>query len=404
MKSKKQESHISELIEDFCMSLNKVDISKSECKLTKTEYEKVADKKLLESLIEGYEDGLEWEEFKTKFQSVQKEFGFIWARTQGQYGTLSLTRIDLPSMVGEELAKDLFNKRVDKGDINNKLRDFLPNFFEYLESHSFDKNNLDLSETKRGFKDFGHNNQKYKFITNSQDFKLSIENYSYKSTKLEDNQKIETELGWKIKAKIKNLLKLDKIYHQQERREYGKFQNVDFEGYRIISQLKGDEIEVVNIELKPTNRIEDISRAISQAVNYKESSNKTYIAIPLFDSKSFYEPKRHKTFLRLCEENQIGIISIDIDTNTHEIIDLEIVLEAPSRQLIQFERGLKLLDDKNDKKEFCPMCHRIVPSKIEDRINSCQWTIHYIEKNEPKSFCMKLLLEKSMIEGVVNEK
>lgn len=400
MKSKHEDKQVSELIEEFCKSLKKIDNAKSDCKLTKIEYEKVTDKKLLESLIDGFEIGMGWEDFKNKFQAIQKEFGFTWTRTQGQFGTLSLVRVDLISTVGEELAKNLFHKRVKEGNINNKIREFLPNFFEYLETHGFDKNNLNLSEVKKGFKDFSYDNQKYKFITNSQDFKLSIENYSYKSTRTNDNLKAELELGEKIEPKLKSRLKLDKIYHQQERREYGKFQNVDFEGYRIISQLKGDEIEVVNIELKPTNKIEDISKAISQAVNYKESANRTYIAIPLFDSKSFYEPERYITFLKLCEENQIGIISINIDTNTHEVQDLDIVLEAPARQLLQPERAFKLLNDKSDKKEFCYMCNRIVSSKAEDRINNCQWTIQSKEGQDQKISCMKLLLEKSMLDRI----
>ncbi|MEY3243519.1 MAG: hypothetical protein RIR11_4958, partial [Bacteroidota bacterium] len=247
MKSKHSDKQVSELIEEFCKSLKKIDTAKSDCKLTKVEYEKVTDKKLLESLIDGFEIGFDWEDFKNKFQAIQKEFGFNWTRTQGQFGTLSLMSVDLISTVGEELAKNLFHKRVKEGNINTKIREFLPNFFEYLETHNFDKNNLNLSEVKKGFKDFSFDNQKYKFITNSQDFKLSIEVYSYKPTRLDDNLKSELELGEKIEAKLKSTLKLDKIYHQQERREYGQFQNVDFEGYRIINQLKGDEMEIVNI-------------------------------------------------------------------------------------------------------------------------------------------------------------
>jgi hypothetical protein len=39
------------------------------------------------------------------------------------------------------------------------------------------------------------------------------------------------------------------IKHNQEKRKNGVYQNADFEGYRIIRGLKGDEIEVVNIRV-----------------------------------------------------------------------------------------------------------------------------------------------------------
>ena len=77
-----------------------------------------------------------------------------------------------------------------------------------------------------------------------------------------------------------------------------------------------------NFDLKPTNEISQISTAISQAINYKEKANYTYIVIPQLDYEAFYDPDRFTSFIDLCKKNQIGIISVRMDIEKNEIEDI----------------------------------------------------------------------------------
>ncbi len=156
----------------------------------------------------------------------------------------------------------------------------------------------------------------------------------------------------------------------------------------IINQLHRNN----PIELKPSNKIESISEAISQAVNYKERANKTYIAIPLFDPKSFYDIERYHNFILLCKENDLGIISIAIDFETHKIHDVDIILQSPWRELSNLDTLNELL--KIDLKSYCKLCQKIVCNDENERISDCGWAV----PTGPEIYsCMKLLFEKKMI-------
>ncbi|MEA3450920.1 MAG: hypothetical protein U9Q83_03345, partial [Bacteroidota bacterium] len=262
----------------------------------------------------------------------------------------------------------------------------------YLSKNNFDFSNFDITSAKNKFSETVVNNQRYKFTTRSFSFELGIEQYTYKGK----TRKIEVELGEKLfkSGKLKELLKLDFIPHQQEKRKYKKYQNVDFEGFRIIKQISSDEIEIINVELKPSNKIEYVSDAISQAVNYKESANKTYIAIPLFDPKSFYDADRFQNFIRLCEENELGIISININPESHEILGLDIILNAKKRELVRHDRANELLEQ--DGKIYCPLCHRIVSN--DNNRTRCGWSVEIGDNTK----CMKQIMENSMINQKLN--
>ena len=193
---------------------------------------------------------------------------------------------------------------------------------------------------------------------------------------------------------------MDFLYHAQEDRELGKYQNVDYEGIRIHSSYSGDEVLFYNFELKPTNSIEYISDAISQAVNYKEFSNFTYIVIPLFDPQNFYDSDRYNNFVKLATDNELGILSIDINPNTHEIQDVTEIMTAPKREIDDPSRLMELLS--REEREYCPLCRKIC--KNDQSREHCGWRVSLSSEqdNEDVESCMKMLMEKNIMPSLLN--
>jgi RNA binding exosome subunit len=375
-------------LQELAEALIKIDNSGPDCKITITEFEKIKeDKELLRSLT-GTDKIIDWEEFKSIFRQYQStEFNFEWSKGKGQSGTLILDKITLSSEIGEEIAKKLMAENRQEGYFNETIEEFLNTLYAYLEKCKFDKKNIELGLVKESLTTTNNNkNERYKFSTRSNKFQIGVAQYSFRS----GSDKSEFELGKTIEDSLRKILQLENIYHKQEERKHRKYQNVDFEGYRIVRTLSGDEIEVINVELKPSNKIEAVSEAISQSINYKEKAQKTYIAIPLFDPRNFYDTGRFYNFVKLCEENEVGIISINIDPESHKFIGLDIVLEAPKREIQNYDVATELL--QIDKREYCVLCRKIV--KTDDRLKNCGWSI--INEND-QSTCMKNSFEKIAI-------
>lgn len=381
-------------LEETVKSIRIVDSFGPDYKLTSKEFEKVkSDNTLLKTLIGDSPLDLSWETFKEKFISYQLMLGWKWIRTMGQFGTLTLESVTLNPEIGEEIATSMIlekNKKNKSGYFTPILERYLPEVTKYLNTPGFDLKKLDITLAKNRFSETTIENQRYKFTTKSLYFELGIEQYTY----VTDNKRsAEYDLGENILELIGNKLKLDSIKHKQEKRKYGIHQNADFEGYSIIKGLKGDDIEVINIELKPSNKIESVSEAISQAVNYKERANRTYIAIPLFDPKSFYDNDRYGNFISLCKENDLGIISIAIEVETHKINDVDIILQAPKRDISNFSTLNDLLH--LDQKGFCKLCQKIVSNDENQRVSDCGWLV---VKAQGEPGCMKILFEKKVAE------
>lgn len=377
--------------EEIIKIIRTIDSAGPDYKLTSKEFEKFkTDQFILKSLIGELPKELTWEAFKELFMPQQLSFGLRWVRTTGQFGTLSLESVVIPPEIGEEIATMLITEKSKKtkGYFNETLEVFLPELTKYLNSPGFDKKRLDISLAKNKFSEKTIDNRRFKFPNRSLYFEIGIEQYTYVT---KNKRSAEFDLGEEILDLIENKLKLDSVKHKQEKRKYGIHQNADFEGYRIIRGLKGDDIEIINIELKPSNRIESVSEAISQAVNYKERANRTFIALPLFDPKSFYDIDRYHNFISLCKENDLGIISINIDVETHKIQDVDIILQAPKRELTNFStlNDLLQIDDKG----FCKLCQKIVSNEYNLRVSDCGWLI---AKDQEPPGCMKLLFEGKM--------
>lgn len=379
------------IVEVIAKTLKLIDKHGTDYRITKTEFDLVKeDKHAMKILLGKSLNTISWDNFKFHFIEYQNSLGFEWSKSRGQFGTLTLDKVVLQPEIGEDLAKELMEKKIKKGDFNEYLDKYLPELKSYLDLYNFDSGLYDRTRAKISFSDTAINNQRYKFTTRSYTFELGIEQYQFQG----NSKKPEVELGESIdkSGKLKNILNIEFLLHQQEKRKYKKYQNVDFEGYRILRKVSGDEIEVINIELKPANKIESVSDAISQAINYKESANRTYIMIPLFVPRSFYDPDRFQNFVKLCEENELGIISINIDPESHEIQGLDIILEAPKREIVKYDRANKLL--KENGKEYCPLCRRIVSSN-QERIR-CGWNIPLNDKN----LCMKEHFEKFLTKTI----
>jgi hypothetical protein len=375
-------------IEYLASALIKVDNAGPDCKITVSEFERIKSEKELLHSLSGVEKSMTWEDFKISFRNYQSsEFNFDWNKGKGHSGTLILDKVTLPMQIGEEIAKKLMQENRQDGYLNEVIEEFLPKLYDYFDKCKFDKKNIDLTLVKEALTSTSNNkNERYKFITRSNKFQLGVAQYSFRT----GNDKAEFELGKIIEDSLKRILQLENIYHKQEERKHRKYQNVDFEGYRVIKKLSGDEIEVVNIELKPSNKIESVSDAISQSINYKEKAQKTYIAIPLFDPRNFYDTSRFYNFVKLCEENEVGIISINMEPESHKFNGLDIVIEAPKREIQNYEVVKELL--QIDKREYCILCRKIVKAD-DERLKDCGWSFN----DNEQSICMKTVFENVLV-------
>lgn len=378
-------------LENIAEALLSLDSKGADKKITKSEYEDLLknneNNKIIKKLIGEENISYEWNEFKYKLIDHQEKFGIVWKVSPGNSGPLVLSEeINLPEELGLELAQKLmleFEKNINlRKNIKSEIEKFIPSFYNYFNNEKINFKNL-----KDKLKSFTtKDNKKYKFTTKSHEFELLSDHYAY--------PKREVDLGNEIRVYVEELLGLNMLNHSQESRKKGKYQNTDLEGYKIIESIDKDSIEIYSIELKPSNKIDQVSDAISQAVNYKSTSHRTYIAIPKFDYKNFYDLDRYKMFYRLCEENRIGIISINLDS-FDKVEGVEIALSAPYHEIedISKIKDLVFKPGNGPKRELCPMCHRVVTIESSESIvirDNCKWKIG--------DNCFKILLENKIIQ------
>ncbi|WP_246028311.1 hypothetical protein [Leptospira fletcheri] len=281
-------------IDHIFLALIELDSDKYDYQISMKEYVACANKENLMQVLIGKKSE-SWQSFKVDLVSYLSKLGFEWEPSQGQGGSMKLTKIYLPNAIGNLLARKIFDT-VTEGELSEALSTILPNMMRYLQN---DPGIFHLSAVRDGFKDFVSNNSTYKF-------KRGKGNYFYK-TKNEfvyygaDGKQDEVGLGNLIKEKLEKWLSIE-IRHSQYDRGGGKLQNYDFVGYKILSDINFDNLAIYTFELKASNTIDSITKAISQAINYKSFSNYSYIVIPMFDYELFHDKDRFETFKQLCRK------------------------------------------------------------------------------------------------------
>jgi hypothetical protein len=394
-----------EKIEQIVNAIIYIDKNKQDGKITINEFSEIKSNFFILKTLTGIENdddllNIDWGKFKDELKKYLEVFGFFWEPGGGQAGTLILKSIRLTEDFGVEVGKYLLqNKSIQ---IRKKTTDEFKNLFDVIldiipKLKEFVKiyNNIeiDLSIVRETIKKVSLEDDKeqIKFFQNSFRF--------YKEKKVINYKEGEIKLGEAIKEKIKQKFEFDEIYLKQLERKEKKYENLDILGLKIKSSIKGDDVEIYSFELKPSNDVSDISSAISQAVNYKKYSNFTYIVIPFFDIQTFYDKDRLQYFYDLCIENELGIVSVNLDltTDNQKIDDLDIVIKAKKREISDL-KWLKfaLLGDlemqKNgESREYCCVCNKIVSIGYK-RKEKCGWLIN---SNENIVYCKKELEEKN---------
>jgi hypothetical protein len=366
--------------------LAKLDSDKKDHKITVTEYNNLAEDSSSLKTLAGEKSFASWGEFKDAFIRYQQQLGFQWTPLQGQGGPIGLTQITLPAEIGTEIGNLLLAENTAKGNFTAVIEKYLPELTKYLGGR---KDLLIINEARDGFKEASKGKEGYRFTPgrNSQRFERAINEYSYKG---EEKRQNENEFGELIKEHLQQALELDWLEHVQTGRRAGKYQNVDFEGFKVAKGVTADEFLMYNFELKPSNKISSVSESISQAINYKQEAHFTYIIIPNFNQNSFYNPERFSGFLELCRSNQIGIISIEMDDDSDTVSEVVVVLKAVRSELENIERLANMISPAGW--EHCPLCNRIVQK--EERIE-CPWKV--ADRSDVVR-CMKLIMQDKMRE------
>ncbi|MDT0501329.1 MULTISPECIES: hypothetical protein [unclassified Halomonas] len=334
---------------------------------------------------------LDWRKFKSSFVESQAELGFEWNAGQGHGGPLELNEVRFPEAVGVELATGLMKRKITTGTLAKAVSDILPKTQEFVEKSGAQ---LELGDLRKGFKDHDASGYSYRFSPGrgSRRFTLSLDIYKYQGGS-RSSRKREEEFGEAIEEHVKSLFDLDEKDHAQRKRKGRRYENADIVGFRISRRMEGDKFIMYSFEVKPANDIGSISQAISQAVNYRSRANYTYIVIPQMDYSSFHDNDRLADLLSMCRDNAIGALSVNMDTDTHEVLDVVEVQSAIDTGLDDTE-WLSSLVDASDF-EHCPLCRKVVNKNTR---TYCGWSFYKDiqskgSKDDGEKVCMKLAME-----------
>lgn len=370
-------------------AIKTIDSDKKDCTITMKEYQNIQSDKNVCKVLSGGLTLSEWKGFKEKLISNLSQWGFEWKSLQGQGGPIALVNCAIPKEVGSDIAKKNFDL-MEEGDFYTVIKDELKALFDLFEN----ENQIDYSAARDGFVEYKHNNKGYKFKRgrSSTSFYKSIADFVYGSeAKIQD----EVLLGEKILPLLKAKLNIE-LEHTQEKRAAGKFQNIDFIGYKIENDLTFDRISIYAFELKASNKIASISEAISQAINYKAVSNYSYIIIPMFDEGIFIDDSRFKTYVQLCSTNNIGIVTILFNEKTNEPESVYEVLPAVYNEVIDKATILTFLKEHNY--EVCPLCRKIVNKETR---KGCDWLVSVGSNDKANDICMKKLMEEKYARDLI---
>jgi len=367
-------------------NLQRIDTDDDAPVISKSEFEVVsADLDLIEALCGRRTSN--WKTFKENFCEYQRlEYGCYWKPGPGRGGPLNLQEVNVPGRVGEAIAAIMLRGNVAEGRFDRILEEQLQDLFIYIQDVSI----ITFQDAKNLFKSYSLNNRSYRFsVGNTQAFRAAINIVEVEYPNTSDH---EERFGQALLPKIKKRLDLDYLEHTQRVRGASRYQNIDFQGLRIVERFDGSSISTYALELKRTNKIEDISQAIAQAINYSSNADFAYIVIPCFDPTSFHDADRHMELVSVCRANQIGVLSVDLDTGKepYEVLDVQVVLAAPKGETRDIQPWQDIF--ANSGREHCPLCRRFVETNTRA---GCGWLA--VTSDDAEATCMKELLERRLL-------
>ncbi|TGK01798.1 hypothetical protein EHQ53_15085 [Leptospira langatensis] len=323
-----------------------------------------------------------WETFKASFVENQSQYNVSWRQAQG--GTLYLESLTLTEDMGYEMGNKLIDKLDSKGveyNIYDYIKEYIPEATNYVGDNGY----IVLREFREGFKAVDKKNFSFKFKQgrNSSIFIKTTNIYTFVN---KEGSQDEILLGNEILSELKSITALDSLEHTQTERTGGKYQNYDFIGFKRETNPFKDHLEIYTFELKPSNKIEYVSDAISQAINYKTTSDYVYIVIPMFDTRLFHDEARFDTYYEICRDNGLGIITIEIDTSKHRILSVYEVLNPKKNEISDYSLLGDIMREKQ--MELCPLCRRVVIGNEERK--GCGWL------SDRDSKCMKRVFEERL--------
>lgn len=326
----------------------------------------------------------EWADFKARFIPNQKDLGLEWQVSPGAFGPITLVEIKLSAAVGKELAEQELKRGKIEGNLDEVVAEYLPHLKQFLDG---EQEVMDVTDLREGFRQATQLNRSFRFVQgrSSRSFRQAIKEYKYGGGG--SNRKREDQLGEIIKDHVKSYFGMEYIEHIQHQRRGRKYENADIVGFSIRRQFGADQFVMYSFEVKAVNDIPAVSQAISQAVNYRNRANLTYIVIPLFDANTFHDEARLEDLKKICRANGIGALSVVVDPKTHEFQDL-IEVQSAEDEGLQDSEWLRDLVEQSPY-ELCPLCRAIVNRDIR---NFCGWKLATDEDGE-SFLCMKRQLE-----------
>lgn len=325
---------------------------------------------------------MNWQDFKDKLIEEQSKLGFEWERVAAQYGPIKLGGFSFPARVGEELALSLEQHNRKSGDFKAILKSEFSNLYDFTVNADI---RIGWQDALEAFKSVELQDGRESFVFRrggSPKFRRKVKDFEYENT--------ESELGQEIADDLKAYLDLTVLEHCQASRGYGRYENADFQGFRVLNNFDHDGVSMHAFELKHNNRVEKVSEAINQALNYRQRAHYVWIVIPEFNESAFPDERRLKQLIEMCKANGVGVISINFKRNSYS--GLTQMLAAQKFDPDDHGDLVSLL--RRHQWEKCPLCRRIVEKSEERR--GCGWWVPMREGQE----CMKILLESNLVHAL----
>lgn len=336
-----------------------------------------------------------WNEFKTNALNVLPvEFGLSVSTVTGHGGPVKPTTLKIPDFIGASLAGICLAEGFSTGNAKDKL--FSKTNDELKKHIEQSYITIEWSDFRSGFNSIEKSNECYKFRTKSWDFerkksRLAFNNGSGSAT---DERKLEHDLvnkhGKELTSEFHELWNIEadsgssrvQCLANNNRTGSGKLQNVDIAVVAKQWRIDRDEVRIAAIELKASNELSSLFKALSQAASYRSQAHEVWVAAPGLKQEHFNDVAQYHNFFAQCRENGFGILNIGLTENGKQVEDIEVVLRARSTPIVRPSLQRRVLSELGWK--YCVKCARLYTfaapeeaesSAAENSVMDCGWQI-----------------------------
>lgn len=323
-------------------------------------------------------------------------------------GGIEPQALEIPEKIGTQLAKELWQKSVTQED---DVRPLLGQRIHPLDQRMLDLFRIDiqnpqswLDKFRDGFKSpLPGKNRKYKFLPGgSFGFRITKEEISFYYSEKVLERKLVSEKPNKLVNRIGNLWNIEiECRGNEGKTRAGRLGNSDITLVGKRRLVTGHELQIAALEVKKDNKIESIFKALSQAASYRALANEVWIVAPGLREHEFSSSSQHNSFIKQCQENGFGVLTLDLDDSNKSVAGIHILLRARSSPVIDTSLQRRLLAQLEWR--YCHKCSHFYADGVSDDAdgvtdqaeldNDCGWVV----TGPSGEFCARELEERLLL-------